>query len=99
LVLGLLADLPRKNCWTLAEHATCAPEVVEHLGDPEAVPALATKMITRAVGDGVPRRGWLKLEARLVGSQATRPPTWANMVGRDGIEPPTLRFSAARSTD
>jgi hypothetical protein len=21
LVLGLLADLPRKNCWTIAEHA------------------------------------------------------------------------------
>jgi hypothetical protein len=21
LVLGLLSDLPRKNCWTLAEHA------------------------------------------------------------------------------
>jgi hypothetical protein len=20
-VLGLLADLPRKNCWTIAEHA------------------------------------------------------------------------------
>jgi len=31
-VLGLLADLPRKNCWTIAEHA----------GDPtrwDAVPA------------------------------------------------------------
>jgi hypothetical protein len=25
--------------------------------------------------------------------------TRANVVGRDGIEPPTLRFSAARSTD
>jgi hypothetical protein len=25
--------------------------------------------------------------------------TWADLVGRDGIEPPTLRFSAARSTD
>jgi hypothetical protein len=24
-VLGLLADLPRKNCWTLAEHAGQAP--------------------------------------------------------------------------
>jgi hypothetical protein len=24
---------------------------------------------------------------------------WADVVGRDGIEPPTLRFSAARSTD
>ena len=25
--------------------------------------------------------------------------TWPDVVGRDGIEPPTLRFSAARSTD
>jgi SRSO17 transposase len=61
LVLGLLADLPRKNCWTIAEHAGDAtPDgmqhllaravwdhdgvrddlrayVVEHLGDPQAV--------------------------------------------------------------
>jgi SRSO17 transposase len=60
-VLGLLAELPRKNCWTLAEHAGDASpdgmqhllgravwdedgvgddvpaDVVEHLGDPEAV--------------------------------------------------------------
>jgi SRSO17 transposase len=60
-VLGLLADLPRKNCWTIAEHAgDASPDgmqhllgravwdedavrddlrayVVEHLGDPEAV--------------------------------------------------------------
>jgi SRSO17 transposase len=60
-VRGLLADLPRKNCWTIAEHAgDASPEgmqhllgravwdhdgvrddlrddVVEHLGDPEAV--------------------------------------------------------------
>jgi len=60
-VLGLLADLPRKNCWTIAEHAGDAtPDgmqhllaravwdhdgvrddlrayVVEHLGDPQAV--------------------------------------------------------------
>jgi hypothetical protein len=27
------------------------------------------------------------------------PLTWPDVVGRDGIEPPTLRFSAARSTD
>ncbi len=25
--------------------------------------------------------------------------TWDFVVGRDGIEPPTLRFSAARSTN
>lgn len=32
LVLGLLADLPRKNCWTLAEHAGHAtPDGMRHL--------------------------------------------------------------------
>jgi Phage integrase family len=30
---------------------------------------------------------------------ASRTLTWPVVVGRDGIEPPTLRFSAARSTD
>jgi hypothetical protein len=31
-------------------------------------------------------------EARPVGVSAARPLSWANLVGRDGIEPPTLRF-------
>jgi SRSO17 transposase len=32
LVLGLLADLPRKNCWTIAEHAGQAtPDGMQHL--------------------------------------------------------------------
>ncbi|CUM36431.1 transposase [Streptomyces venezuelae] len=32
LVLGLLADLPRKNCWTLAEHAgDSTPDGMQHL--------------------------------------------------------------------
>jgi SRSO17 transposase len=32
LVLGLLSDLPRKNCWTLAEHAGQAtPDGMQHL--------------------------------------------------------------------
>jgi SRSO17 transposase len=31
-VLGLLADLPRKNCWTIAEHAGQAtPDGIQHL--------------------------------------------------------------------
>jgi hypothetical protein len=31
-VRGLLADLPRKNCWTLAEHAgDSAPDGMQHL--------------------------------------------------------------------
>jgi hypothetical protein len=30
-VLGLLADLPRKNCWTIAEHAGQAtPDGMQH---------------------------------------------------------------------
>jgi SRSO17 transposase len=32
LVLGLLADLPRKNCWTIAEHAgDPSPDGMQHL--------------------------------------------------------------------
>lgn len=32
LVLGLLADLPKKNCWTLAEHAgDASPDGMQHL--------------------------------------------------------------------
>jgi SRSO17 transposase len=32
LVLGLLADLPRKNCWTIAEHAgQTSPDGLQHL--------------------------------------------------------------------
>ena len=44
-VRGLLADLPRKNCWTIAEHA----------GDPS--PDGMQHLLARAVWDhdGVPR--------------------------------------------
>jgi SRSO17 transposase len=32
LVLGLLSDLPRKNCWTIAEHAgDASPDGIQHL--------------------------------------------------------------------
>ena len=31
-VVGLLADLPRKNCWTIAEHAgNPTPDGMQHL--------------------------------------------------------------------
>jgi hypothetical protein len=31
-LLGMLADLPRKNCWTIAEHAgDCDPHGMQHL--------------------------------------------------------------------
>ena len=32
LVLGLLSDLPRKNCWTIAEHiGDTTPDGLQHL--------------------------------------------------------------------
>lgn len=32
LILGLLADLPRKNCWTIAEHTgDTSPDGLQHL--------------------------------------------------------------------
>jgi SRSO17 transposase len=32
LVVGLLSDLPRKNCWTIAEHAgDASPDGIQHL--------------------------------------------------------------------
>jgi hypothetical protein len=31
-VLGLLAELPRKNCWSIAEHAgDPSPDGIQHL--------------------------------------------------------------------
>ena len=45
-LLGLLADLPRKNCWTIAEHAgDVTPDGMQHL-------------LTRAVGDTDGVRTW-----------------------------------------
>jgi SRSO17 transposase len=85
-VLGLLSELPRKNCWTIAEHAgDASPDGMQHLlaravwdedgvrddvradvvehhqaaGIPAQVgfatkPALATRMLSRALDAGVP---------------------------------------------
>ena len=39
------------------------------------------------------------VDVRGGGIRASSSLAWADVVGRDGIEPPTLRFSAARSTD
>jgi len=37
-VLGLLADLPRKNCWSIAEHAgDSSPGGMQHLWDADGV--------------------------------------------------------------
>jgi DDE superfamily endonuclease len=58
-VCGLLADLPRKNCWTIAEHAgDPSPEGMQHLlsgGVTFATkPELARRMLERALAAGVP---------------------------------------------
>jgi hypothetical protein len=51
-VLGLLADLPRKNCWTIAEHAgNPSPDGRQHLlGPGETGAALRHAMAARAAG-------------------------------------------------
>jgi hypothetical protein len=62
---------------------------------PGAVPRPPAAAVARGDGGTMAESG----EAAGQGSPASSPLTWANAVGRDGIEPPTLRFSAARSTD
>src|SRR5215207_1027310 len=56
-VLGLLADLPRKNCWTIAEHAGDAnPDGMQHLlsragWDHDGVRDDIRTYLTEALGD------------------------------------------------
>jgi SRSO17 transposase len=56
-VLGLLADLPRKNCWTIAEHAgDTSPDGMQHLlgravWDHHAVRDDVRAYVTKALGD------------------------------------------------
>ena len=56
-VLGLLADLPRKNCWTLAEHAgDTSPDGMQHLlaravWDHDAVRDDVSAYVTEHLGD------------------------------------------------
>jgi SRSO17 transposase len=57
LVLGLLADLPRKNCWTIAEHAgDPSPDGLQHLlaravWDHDAVRDDVRAYVTEHLGD------------------------------------------------
>jgi SRSO17 transposase len=57
LVLGLLADLPRKNCWTIAEHAGQAnPDGLQHLlaravWDHDGLRDDVRDYVTEALGD------------------------------------------------
>jgi SRSO17 transposase len=56
-VLGLLADLPRKNCWTIAEHAgDSSPDGMQHLlgravWDEDAVRDDLRDYVTEHLGD------------------------------------------------
>jgi DDE superfamily endonuclease len=56
-VYGLLADLPRKNCWTIAEHAgDASPDGMQHLlgravWDHDGVRDDVRAYVTEALGD------------------------------------------------
>ena len=79
-VLGLLADLPRKNCWTIAEHAGQAtPDGLQHLlsgavWDHDAVRDDVRALLVEHLGDPgavlvVDETGDLKKGSRTVGVQ------------------------------
>jgi SRSO17 transposase len=79
-VLGLLADLPRKNCWTIAEHAGDAtPDGMQHLlaravWDHDGVRDDLRAYVVEHLGDPravlvVDETGDLKKGARTVGVQ------------------------------
>jgi SRSO17 transposase len=61
-VSGLLSDLPRKNRWTIAEHAgDASPDGMQHLlaravWDQDAVRDDVRTLLVEHVGD--PRRSW-----------------------------------------
>jgi SRSO17 transposase len=79
-VLGLLADLPRKNCWTIAEHAgDASPDGMQHLlaravWDHDGVRDDLRAYLVEHLGDPeavlvVDETGDLKKGARTVGVQ------------------------------
>jgi SRSO17 transposase len=80
LVLGLLADLPRKNCWTIAEHAgQASPDGLQHLlsgavWDHDAVRDDVRALVVEHLGDPgavlvIDETGDLKKGSRTVGVQ------------------------------
>jgi SRSO17 transposase len=80
LVHGLLADLPRKNCWTLAEHAgDASPDGMQHLlaravWDHDGVRDDLRAYVTEALGDSeavlvIDETGDLKKGSQSVGVQ------------------------------
>jgi SRSO17 transposase len=79
-VYGLLADLPRKNCWTIAEHAgDASPDGMQHLlgravWDHDGVRDDVRAYVTEALGDPgavlvVDETGDLKKGSHTVGVQ------------------------------
>jgi SRSO17 transposase len=79
-VLGLLADLPRKNCWTLAGHAgDASPDGLQHLlgravWDEDALRDAVRAYLVEHLGDPgavlvVDETGDLKQGASTVGGQ------------------------------
>jgi SRSO17 transposase len=81
LVLGLLADLPQKNCWTIAEHAgDPSPDGLQHLlgravWDQDAVRDEVRDYLVEHLGDPgavlvIDETGDLKKGAATVGVQA-----------------------------
>ena len=84
LVRGLLAELPRKNCWTLAEHAGDAtPDGMQHLlaravWDEDGVRDDLRAYLVEHLGDPaavlvVDETGDLKKGTRPSGSSASTP--------------------------
>jgi SRSO17 transposase len=83
-VCGLLADLPRKNCWTIAEHAgDASPDGMQHLlaraiWDEDAVRDDVGAYLVEHLGDPaavlvIDETGDLKKGAHTVGCSASTP--------------------------
>ena len=83
-VLGLLADLPRKDCWTIAEHAgDASPDGMQHLGgravwDHDGVRDDVRAYVVEHLGDPgavlvVDETGDLKKGTTTVGCSASTP--------------------------
>jgi SRSO17 transposase len=94
-VVGLLADLPRKNCWTIAEHAgDASPDGMQHLlgravWDHDEVRDDVGAFVAEALGDPeavlvIDEIGHLKKGSHSVGVQRqyTAPPAGSRRPGR-----------------
>ena len=91
--LGVAAQLVAVSLTAAVLHGVGVAPVVGECPGGESRPPMAA--VLRDHGGRMPE-SWGPPER---GSPTSSSLTWADLVGRDGIEPPTLRFSAARSTD